>query len=100
MNKHCGLQPWLRLVLLLLLLPLAGGCAMVKLRTVETQDFTVAKRADVLSSGQLGAATREALQVIGIDPALCGQQASDCITPMSQRPGMDTEVSLAALAEL
>ena len=100
MNKHCGLQPWLRLVLLLLLLPLAGGCAMVKLRTVETPDFTVAKRADVLSSGQLGAATREALQVIGIDPALCGQQASDCITPMSQRPGVDTEVRLAALAEL
>lgn len=100
MNRHCRQQPWLRLVLLLLLLPLAGGCAMVKLRTVATPDFTVAKRADVLSSGQLGAATREALQVIGIDPALCGQQASDCITPMSQRPGVDTEVRLAALAEL
>jgi len=100
MSEHNGMHGAGRLLLMVVMLGVLSGCAMVKMRTVSTPDFTAAKRTDVLSNGQLGYMTREALQVIGLDPATCVPQAADCITQMNQRPGVDTEARLAALAEL
>ncbi|KRG79167.1 hypothetical protein ABB30_01845 [Stenotrophomonas ginsengisoli] len=100
MSKHLGAHRLMRLLLVTVLLGMGSGCAMVKMRTVATPDFTAAKRSDVLSSGKLGHATQEALQVIGIDPATCVKQTADCISQMGQRPGVSNEVRLAALAEL
>ena len=100
MSKRQDWRLWGRLLVAAVLLVMASGCAMVKMRAVSTPDFTAAKRSDVLSSGKLGHATQEALQVIGLDPASCGRAQADCIAQMSQRPGVGSEARLAALAEL
>ena len=100
MSKWQQWRQWGRWLVVAVLLGTGSGCAMVKMRTVSTPDFTAAKRSDVLSSGKLGHATQEALQVIGLDPASCGRPQATCIEQMSQRPGVGSEARLAALAEL
>lgn len=91
---------WIRGVLMVVVLVLGSGCAMVKVRSVETPDYTAAKRADVLTDGQLGYASQEALRVIGLDPAACASAMADCIGQVRSQPGLGTEVRLATLAEL
>ena len=100
MSKHHALRVLMRGLSLGLLLCVLSGCAMVKMRTVSTPDFTAAKRADVLSSGKLGHATSEALQVIGLDPASCSKRVDECIEKMTMRAGLESEARLAALSEL
>lgn len=91
---------WLSVVVWLGVLALSSGCAMVKVRSVESPDYTAAKRADVLTDGRLGYASQEALRVIGLDPALCAGQVQECIAQVGSQPGLETEVRLATLAEL
>ena len=85
---------------LALVLLVGPGCAMVTLKQVAAPDYTAAKRSDVLSDGKLGFASREALSVVGMDPAQCEKDPSACITTFSAQPGIETEVRLATLSEL
>lgn len=86
--------------LMAMLLLLGPGCAMVTVKQVTVPDYTAARRADVLSDGRLGFAAREAVGVVGLDPAQCEREVPDCIERFRQQPGVETEVRLATLAEL
>ncbi len=79
---------------------LLAGCAGVRIRPVSTQEFITQRRGDILSSGALSIAARDALSVIGQDPAPCRRDPAPCIDALSSPSGLATEQRLSALAEL
>jgi len=85
---------------LLLAACLLTGCAGVRIRPVSTQEFITQRRGDILSSGALSIAARDALSVIGQDPAPCRRDPTPCIDALSSPSGLATEQRLSALAEL
>lgn len=55
-----------------------GGCAGVKVGSIEPSEYLAQRRADVLTSGALSAATRESLRVIGSEAKPCLADAPRC----------------------
>lgn len=77
-----------------------GGCAMVKVKSLGAEDYIAAKRGDVLSSGELSAASLEALQVLGIEAKTCTADVPACAKTLSTSEGLDEERKLSTSAEL
>ncbi|MHA3903972.1 esterase/lipase family protein [Castellaniella sp. WN] len=91
------LSRWIGLLLAGCLL---AGCAGVRTRPVSTQEFITQRRGDILSSGTLSIAARDALSITGRDPAPCRRNPAPCIEALSSPSGLATEQRLSALAEL
>lgn len=85
---------------LLLVFSFLGGCAGVKVSSLNTADYIAQRRGDVLSSGQLSRATLGALQVVGVVEPDCLKQPQECREALAQSPGLAEEQRLAALSEL
>ena len=85
---------------LLLLIPLLSGCAGVKTLSVSTSDYVSQRRGDVLTTGELSADSQAALQVIGLDPVRCRQDADSCRARLADSNGLDAEQRTATLSEL
>ena len=85
---------------LLLAACLLAGCAGVRIRPVSTQEFITQRRGDILSSGMLSIAARDALSIVGQDPAPCRRDPAPCIEALSSPSGLAPEQRLSALAEL
>jgi pimeloyl-ACP methyl ester carboxylesterase len=81
-------------------LVLLTGCAGVKVSSIEPSEYLAQRRADVLTSGTLSAATRESLRVIGSESKPCLAQADLCRQQIRQAIGLSDEQRLSALAEL
>ena len=87
---------WLMLCGLLAL----GGCAGVKVGSIDSSEYLAQRRADVLTSGALSAATRESLRVIGSEAKPCLADAPSCRREVLGAAGLSDEQRLSALAEL
>jgi len=79
---------------------LLSGCAGVKVSSIDMKDYVAQRRGDVLSTGKLSFAAREALQVIGLDDTACGADLPACRQALSTSGGLDDERRLSALSEL
>ncbi|MFT3754731.1 MAG: alpha/beta fold hydrolase [Pseudoxanthomonas sp.] len=86
------------LLLAAALLPLLGGCAMVKEKQWKSEDYVAAVRGDILSVGELSAAGRETLQVGGIDEKSCRADLASCTPKLDAI--IDVERRLATESEL
>lgn len=89
-----------RLLLATVVLLLGSGCAMVTVKQVANTDYLQTKRADVLTSGKLSAASRETLSVVGLDESQCDKDVVACRTTLLETEGINTEQRLSALSEL
>ena len=81
-------------------LALLTGCAGVKVSSIQPSDYLAERRSDVLTSGQLSAATRESLRVMGSEAKPCLADAAACRTELRSSAGLSDEQRLSALAEL
>ena len=90
----------LRLLLAAGVLLLAPGCAMVTVKQVANTDYLTAKRADVLNSGKLSAASQETLSVVGLDVDQCEKDQQACRRTLLDTRGVSTEQRMSTLAEL
>lgn len=87
-------------VLLVLLVLVLGGCAGVKVSPLETKDYMVSRRGDVLTTGELSASVGTALQVVGIDQASCEKAAAACRKTLGDSRALGDEQRLSVLAEI
>lgn len=85
---------------LLALSVMLAGCAGVKVSSVSSSDYMALRRGDVLSTGELSAYTRAALQVFGIDKKMCEDQGAVCRKILAEAIGLHSENRLSALSEL
>ena len=79
---------------------LLPGCAGVTVSSMEPREYLAQRRADVLTSGSLSAATRESLRIIGSDAKPCLADAPACRAQLGRASGLGDERRLSALAEL
>lgn len=79
---------------------LLGGCAGVKTVSVSTSDYVSQRRGDILTTGELSAASHAALQVMGLNVAECRKQIDNCRRLLVNSNGLDAEQRTATLAEL
>ncbi|MGQ7864009.1 hypothetical protein ACUN0G_32740 [Pseudomonas sp. 32A] len=86
--------------MLVLLVMAMGGCAGVKVNTIDNRDYLSLRRGDVLTSGQLSAASRTALQVAGVEEKRCDEAPQDCREQVRNNTGLGEEQRLATLSEL
>ncbi|MBD1552445.1 alpha/beta fold hydrolase [Pseudomonas sp. C2L12B] len=77
-----------------------AGCAGVKVNTVDNRDYLALRRGDVLTSGQLSAAARTALQVAGVEEKRCSEAPQACREQVRLSPGLGEEQRLSTLSEL
>ncbi|MFT4178267.1 MAG: alpha/beta fold hydrolase [Thermomonas sp.] len=96
-----------RLLLAGVLLPLLGGCAIVReFRPVVTMDsmtpgeYIAQQRGDILTTGKLSVQTAQAIRVSGLDADGCPAATTSCIEAMRTAPGLTNERRLSALSEL
>lgn len=89
-----------RLALANLLALAVSGCAMVSVGSVSSEDYLSARRGDVLTTGQLSASARTALQVVGSDQNRCNANISDCRKTLMASIGLSDEQRLSTLSEL
>ncbi|MBF5005728.1 esterase/lipase family protein [Diaphorobacter caeni] len=82
------------------ILALLQGCAGVTVSNQEPREYLAQRRADVLTHGQLSAATRESLRIIGSDAKPCLVDAPACRAQLASGSGLGDERRLSALAEL
>jgi pimeloyl-ACP methyl ester carboxylesterase len=98
MNKRS--LSWHGLLLSLPLLMSFAGCSTVRVHGTSLQDHLAAQRDDVLRSGKLSAASREALLVLGFDANACATDARPCRERVEASRELEDERRLATLAEL
>lgn len=79
---------------------LLQGCAGVTVSNMEPREYLAQRRADVLTSGHLSAATQESLRIIGGDAKPCLADAPACRAQLGRSSGLGDERRLSALAEL
>ncbi|WP_024889073.1 esterase/lipase family protein [Luteimonas huabeiensis] len=86
---------------------LLGGCAVlrefgpsVEVRQMSAGEYIALKRGDLLTQGTLSAATRETLQVAGLDEGPCAQPGPACIQALADAEGLTAERRQSALSEL
>jgi len=92
--------PVLRLLLAASVLLLGSGCAMVTVKQVANTDYLATKRADVLTTGDLSAASLETLSVVGLDDGRCTKDIVACRSTLLETEGISAEQRLSALSEL
>ncbi|MET0288863.1 MAG: alpha/beta fold hydrolase [Pseudoxanthomonas sp.] len=71
--------------------------------TVESRgpaQYVASKRGDVLTTGELGDASREMLRVAGLDPGACQKAIPGCVEALRQVGNVNEERRLATLSEL
>ncbi len=73
---------------------------MVKLQSLKTDAYVDAKRGDILTTGELGAASNESLRVLGLSPEDCRRLATTCLDTVLHSDGLDDERRLATASEL
>src|SRR5512139_1369659 len=88
-----------RLLLAALLVQLAG-CALVHVKQDNPRTYDENRRGDVLTTGALSFATRNAISRLGLDPDDCVAAATPCIGALRQATLLDNDARLSALAEL
>ncbi|MFN9529669.1 MAG: esterase/lipase family protein [Pseudomonadaceae bacterium] len=85
---------------LMLLALCLSGCAGVKVNAIKNDDYLALRRGDVLTTGNLSASARTALQVVGIDEKICRDDLPRCRERLGGNGGLSDESRLSALAEL
>ncbi|MGO3127085.1 MAG: esterase/lipase family protein [Luteimonas sp.] len=93
---------WLRSAMMLLLALSLAGCslAMVDVKSIPPGEYIAIKRGDILTTGELSAATREMLRVAGLDDRACARPQADCLQALTALHDIDNERRMAALTEL
>ncbi|PKG53699.1 hypothetical protein CXF87_06150 [Halomonas sp. MES3-P3E] len=84
----------------LLIILIVNGCAMVGVSSLSPGEYIALKRGDLLTSGELSAATQETIKVIGLDEGRCREHSQNCVDILSSTAGIAEERRLSALAEL
>ncbi len=97
MLEIAAMRKW---ILVLASASLLGGCAMVEVRSLAAHEYIAMKRGDILSTGEIGTATQEAIRVAGLDAGPCVDPSLACIEALAATEGVATDKRLAALAEL
>ena len=92
--------PLLANVLALLAAALLSGCAMVRVNSLGPQQYFAMRRGDILSTGQLSAATQATLRVAALDESSCQRTSQACIDTIATVGRLNPEQRLASLAEL
>ena len=87
-------------VLALFAAALLSGCAMVRVNSLGPQQYFAMRRGDILSTGQLSAATQATLRVAALDERSCQSTPQACIDTIATVRGLSTDQRLASLAEL
>ena len=77
-----------------------SGCAMVSVGSVSSEDYLSARRGDVLTTGQLSASARTALQVVGTNEGRCNTNISECRKLLIASIGISDEQRLSTISEL
>jgi len=97
----------IRVALPLIAILLLGGCAIlrdfgpsVEARALSPAEYITMKRGDILTTGELSAATVGTLRVAGLEAGACATPSAECLQALAETPGMSDERRLAALAEL
>nr|WP_241093436.1 alpha/beta hydrolase [Xanthomonas sp.] len=73
---------------------------MVTVQSRGSGDYIATKRGDVLSTGELSDASREALRVVAIELKACEADIPACAAQLGTVQGLDEERRLATLSEL
>ena len=103
MKSKPGALPWqhrLRLLLTAVVLVAGSGCAMVTVKQVANTDYLTTKRADVLTTGELSAASQETLSVVGLDESQCAKDVAACRQTLLETDGISAEQRMSAMSEL
>ncbi|WP_342777869.1 alpha/beta hydrolase [Paraburkholderia guartelaensis] len=87
-------------MLALLVAALLSGCAMVRVNSLGPQQYFAMRRGDILSTGELSAATQATLRVAALDASSCRSAQQACIDTIATVGGLSTAQRLACLAEL
>lgn len=98
-DPRLGTSPWATCILLAALLAL-HGCALVSVKQGNPKDFDESRRGDVLTTGALSHATRNALSRLGLDPDRCATLTAPCIDKLGGADIIGTDARLSAMAEL
>lgn len=99
-------RPFLRVVLLGLACLLSGCAALrqfdpyVELSEMPPDKYIALKRGDILTRGELSAATLEIIRVAGLAEGPCVQPALACIDALRDAEGINAERRLSAQSEL
>lgn len=89
-----------RAALAILFVAQLAGCALVHVKQDNPRTYDENRRGDVLTTGALSFATRNAISRLGLDPDDCVDVAMPCIRALRQATLLDTDARLSALAEL
>ncbi|GAB3057502.1 esterase/lipase family protein [Stenotrophomonas tumulicola] len=103
MKSNPGAFSWqnrLRLLLAVMILVAGSGCAMVTVKQVANTDYLTTKRADVLTTGKLSAASQETLSVVGLDESQCAKDVVACRHTLLETDGISAEQRMSAMSEL
>ena len=90
----------LRGALVVLLALQVAGCALVHVKQGDPRDYDERRRGDVLTTGALSYASRNAMSRIGLDPDRCVDAPAPCVAALRGATLLDEDERLSALAEL
>ncbi|QYY33931.1 hypothetical protein K2O51_34585 (plasmid) [Cupriavidus pinatubonensis] len=103
MKVHIGLS-FIQSVLLLSAAVLLRGSTVfqpaIQTSTMTPGEYIALKRGDILTRGQLSAATRETISVTGLVDGSCASPSLACIEALRGRAGLSEEQRQSALAEM
>ncbi len=97
-----------RALVAMLAIALLGGCAVlrefapsVQVESLTPAEYIALRRGDILTTGNLSAATRETLRVTGLHAGPCQATGATCRQALAEGDtGIDDERRLSALTEL
>lgn len=97
----------LRALLPVAALLLLGGCAVlnefrpaVEATPMTPGEYIAMKRGDILTTGELSAATAQTIRTVGLEAGACEQPSRGCIQALADISGLSDERRLSAQAEL
>ncbi len=99
-------MPLHRLPILLCLLLLSGCTTLqefrpaVQTRALTPGEYIAVKRGDILTTGELSAATMETLNIAALASDACKTPAPPCVDALTSRVGLSEEQRQSALAEV
>lgn len=99
-RRASALMRLVRAALAILFVAQLAGCALVHVKQDNPRTYDENRRGDVLTTGALSFATRNAISRLGLDPDDCVDVAMPCIRALRQATLLDTDARLSALAEL
>lgn len=86
---------------------LLGGCAVlnefrpaVEATPMSPGEYIAMKRGDILTTGELSAATAQTIRVAGLESDACADPSPECMQALAGVPGLSGERRLSALSEL